>query len=483
MHHIIAKALLGAGVLSSVLQGVSSAAVPPRGNELANTIAVSPRGNELANTIAVSPRGDELANTIAVSPRDEELTVTIAVSPRDEELADTIAVSPRDEELADTIADGHISHKTAFGHKAVLHAQQYAQHKSPTSCVKGKVFDRIVNIWFENTDFENALADPNFKHFSEKGILLTDYISLTHPSEPNYLASSAGDYFGLDGDPFTNLPANVSSIVDLLEDKGITWGLYQEDMPYTGFQGMEWRNELTGADAYVRKHNPEILFENVVDKPERLQLIKNQTLFYQDLAANTLPQWIFFTPNMTSDAHDSSIEVAGKYLYGFLEPLLTNPHFMNNTLVVITFDENEIYARQNRILTILLGDVVPKELRNTTDNTYYNHYSKISTVEANWGLHTLGRFDVGANVFKFVAEKTGDKIRSWADGVLETRFFNHSYPGFLAATVGWAPQPVPNTKLVVNKRTVLPAIKEYWGGKDKNSKYQGQLEIPDGYNY
>lgn len=62
------------------------------------------------------------------------------------------------------------------------------------------------------------------------------------------------DYFGLDGDPFTTVPANVSSVVDLLEDKGITWGLYQEDMPYTGFQGMEWRNELTGADAYVRKH-------------------------------------------------------------------------------------------------------------------------------------------------------------------------------------------------------------------------------------
>ncbi|ATZ57799.1 hypothetical protein BCIN_15g03320 [Botrytis cinerea B05.10] len=426
----------------------------------------------LVGISAALPQGaGELANTIAAGQSSHPT------------FFDHETISPRDEELTDTFPDGHISHVQAFGHKAVLHTQNYAKHRSPTSCVKGKVFDRIVNIWFENTDFENALADPNFKHFKEMGILLTKYIAVTHPSEPNYLASSAGDYFGLDGDPFTTVPANVSSVVDLLEDKGITWGLYQEDMPYTGFQGMEWRNELTGADAYVRKHNPEILFNNVVDKPERLQLIKNETLFHQDLAANTLPQWIFFTPNMTSDAHDSSIEVAGKYLYNLLNPLLTNPHFMNNTLVVITFDENEVYARQNRVLTILLGDVVPEELRNTTDDTYYNHYSKISTIEANWGLHTLGRFDVGANVFKFIAEKTGDKIRSWADGVLETRFFNHSYPGFLAATVGWAPQPVPNTKLVVNERTVLPAIKEYWGGKDMNSKYQGQLEIPDGYNY
>ncbi|KAF7877104.1 uncharacterized protein EAF02_008324 [Botrytis sinoallii] len=392
-------------------------------------------------------------------------------------------ISPRVEDLTNTIADGHISHPTAFGHKAVLHAQQYASHRSPTSCVKGKVFDRVFNIWFENTDYETAIADPNFKYFSEMGITLTNYMAVTHPSEPNYLASSAGDYFGLDGDPFTTVPANVSGVADLLEDKGITWALYQEDMPYTGFQGMEWRNEVTGANAYVRKHNPEVLFSNVVDKPERLQLIKNQTLFHQDVAANTLPQWIFFTPNMTSDAHDSSVTVAGEYLYNLLNPLLTDPHFMNNTLVIITFDENEVYSRQNRILTILLGDVVPKHLHNTTDDTYYNHYSKISTIEANWGLHTLGRYDVGANVFKLIAEKTGDKIRSWTHGVLETRYFNHSYPGFLAATVGWAPQPVPNTKLVVNKRTVLPAIKKYWGGQDADPKYQGQLEIPDGYNY
>lgn len=62
-------------------------------------------------------------------------------------------------ELADTFPDGHISHAQAFGHKAVLYTQNHAKHRSPTSCVKGKVFDRIVNIWFENTDFENALAD------------------------------------------------------------------------------------------------------------------------------------------------------------------------------------------------------------------------------------------------------------------------------------------------------------------------------------
>jgi len=51
------------------------------------------------------------------------------------------------------------------------------------------------------------------------------------------------------------LPNNVSSLVDLLEAKGISWAEYQEDLPYTGFQGFSKTN-ANGKNDYVRKHNP-----------------------------------------------------------------------------------------------------------------------------------------------------------------------------------------------------------------------------------
>ncbi|KAK6981604.1 hypothetical protein R3P38DRAFT_3460170, partial [Favolaschia claudopus] len=60
----------------------------------------------------------------------------------------------------------------------------------------------------------------------------------------------------------------------------------------------------------------------------------------------------------------------------------------------------------------LLGQAVPLNLRGTTDDTLYTHYSTVSTVQANWGLKSLGRQDTNAtvsNVFSFVAEKTGYK--------------------------------------------------------------------------
>lgn len=69
---------------------------------------------------------------------------------------------------------------------------------------------------------------------AKEGILLTNYFAVTHPSEPNYCASAAGDEFGMDNDDWHQIPANVSTIADLFDTKGVAWGEYQEDLPYAG---------------------------------------------------------------------------------------------------------------------------------------------------------------------------------------------------------------------------------------------------------
>jgi len=50
-----------------------------------------------------------------------------------------------------------------------------------------------------------------------------DARTVTHPSEPNYVASISGDNFGMDNDNFNSIPQNVSTVVDLLEARGISW--------------------------------------------------------------------------------------------------------------------------------------------------------------------------------------------------------------------------------------------------------------------
>ncbi|KAG6830000.1 hypothetical protein H0H92_002691 [Tricholoma furcatifolium] len=379
------------------------------------------------------------------------------------------------------------------------------QRIQPIKKVEGKVFDRIISIWLENVDFTSAIADPNLLAISKQGLLLTNYYASTHPSEPNYVSSVGGDYFGIDSDDLLNLPSNVSSVVDLLEDKDISWAEYQEDMPSTGFTGFQFLNQETGANDYVRKHNPLVIYTSVNGVPERLANIKNFTLFQRDLAANALPQWMFITPNMSmfilcsfsNDGHDTNVTFAGTWSRTFLEPLLKDPKFNDErTLILLStvfhsktivtmlkrdffvaFDENLTAPIRNNVYAVLLGNAVPKNLIGKTDDNFYTHYSTIATVSANWGLHTLGRWDVGSNVFEFVAKETGDKIRTTDIDNIEEVLFNASYPGIFNS-VTLAKQPIPNTRLVVNGRTVLPSIQRQWESQVRCTVYNGELVPP-----
>lgn len=384
--------------------------------------------------------------------------------------------------VAFVLAGTGIAQNTATRPADVQAAQATARTQSPTSDVKGKVFDRFVTIWLENTDYEAASADPNLLWLASKGLTLTNYFGVTHPSEPNYVASVGGDNFGMDNDNFNKVAPNVSSIIDLLENKGISWSEYQEDMPYSGFEGQAWVNQTSLANDYVRKHNPAVIYDANISQ-DRLAKQKNLTMFAKDLANGKLPQWMFITPNMTSDGHDTSVTTAGQWTRNFLTPLLSNPKFMKRTLVLVTFDENHTYTRANRVFSILLGDALPSSLVGKTDATFYSHYSEISSVEANWGLHTLGRWDVGANIFDFVAKETGDKNVAFdaATASNPTRFLNESFAGPFSSVkvTGW---PVPNVSLVRGDRTVLPSIKEKWGSASLQSKsyYKNTPIIPDG---
>lgn len=87
---------------------------------------------------------------------------------------------------------------------------------------------------------------------------MTNYNAVTHPSEPNYVAAVAGTNFGIVNDDYYDIPANQSSIFDLLEKKGLTWKAYNEDLPAAGWTGYSAYN-----GSYVRKHNPAIIFDNI----------------------------------------------------------------------------------------------------------------------------------------------------------------------------------------------------------------------------
>lgn len=144
----------------------------------------------------------------------------------------------------------------------------------------------------------------------------------------------------------------------------------------------------------MRKHNPTIIYDSVALVPSRAALHRNFNDFAADINASAIPQWLFVTPNLVNDAHDTTIDFAAQWMQFWLLPLLQDTRFNSNrTLILLTFDENESSSINNRVYSLLLGGAIPTKLRGTTDSTYYTHYSALSTVQANWALGSLGRGD------------------------------------------------------------------------------------------
>ncbi|SJX65876.1 related to acid phosphatase [Sporisorium reilianum f. sp. reilianum] len=326
--------------------------------------------------------------------------------------------------------------------------------------VPGKAFDRIIQIWLENTDYEAAISTPAMQALLPQGVLFDNFYAVTHPSEPNYIASCAGDFFGLGDDTFNHVPTNITTVFDLLDDGGkggkpISYACYQENMPYDGFTGFNYssKNYITpGAPDYtyyVRKHNPCAIMDYISGNKTRALYNRNFNDLAADVGNNTVPQWSFLTASMVNDGHDTTAAFFSNWTSYFLTPMLKEPKFNNNrTLILLTFDENDSYSAANRIFTIALGGGVPANLKNTTDHTYMTHYSVLSSVEANWNLKSLGRGDTNktmANVFPFWADTFGYKNTQVDDADIPMTNLTGIYAGPLSPTANtlfYAPDDV-----------------------------------------
>jgi acid phosphatase len=184
---------------------------------------------------------------------------------------------------------------------------------------------------------------------------------------------------------------------------------------------------------------------------------------------------------MDNDGHDTSLEYAANWSLAYLTPLLSNAQFMNNTLILLTYDESETYPLPNHITSILLGGAVPQSLKGTKDSTVYTLYSILSTLQNNWDLPNLGRYDVGANVFDFVAQQTGYKNIAPSDASYINN--SYSYGGFLnSESDKYLPIPAPNLQLIgAGGQGVADVIlKEWKSAAELLTPYDGTGKSYDG---
>jgi hypothetical protein len=206
--------------------------------------------------------------------------------------------------------------------------------------------------------------------------------------------------------------------------------------------------------------------------------------FQRDFKAGIVPQFVSMSPNMMNDGHNTTLKYATDWSHQFLKGLLADKAFKERTLVLLTYDEVETYGQPNRIVSLLLGSAIPPALKGTTDDTYYTHYSILSTVENNWELPNLGRYDVGANVFKFVADESGytkNKKPANADAVNNSI----SYAGALNQDpTKYMSVPPPNFRLIgAGGLPLLEDVRLLWLTQmNEKTPYDGSGNFVDGYN-
>ena len=279
-----------------------------------------------------------------------------------------------------------------------------------------RAFERIFIIFLENKS-EHAVLDNAFmKDLAARGVRLSKYFGVTHPSQPNYIAAIAGMPFVTDDNRHD---INATNIVDLLEAKGVSWKAYMEDLPESDKTIHISKNRL-----YFRKHNPFVSFDNVRNNPTRLAKIVNAKHLQEDVQNNALPQYCWYTPNIQHDGHSppddfqpsnplKHVNFIAQWLQGFLVPLLANKKFMKGTLVALTFDESIPYSADNHVYHVVLGDMVKPQ---TVESEIFNHYSLLRTVEENFQLGSLERNDLTADWFRFL----------WGEQPLAFNWANHS---------------------------------------------------------
>jgi hypothetical protein len=304
-------------------------------------------------------------------------------------------------------------------------------------------YAHIFVIVEENKNYDQILDPKTAPHIAG---LAADYGEATrfygevHPSEGNYVALLGGDSYGIHDDdayyckagstdrqcPGAAVPGYADHTVHAphlglqLEQKGLSWKGYYEDLPAPGSLavnagGLHFNGSRSTA-LYASKHSGFINFASIQNDPHRAEHLVDFKQLDADLAAGALPAFALIVPNQCNEMHGlHGAGVPADCDFGNFEGLIRRGDRVTGELVkkiqatpawrspedvaiIITFDEGFGSNRDGccgvtpdapsnfgggHIPTIVVTNHGP---RGVKDDTPYNHYSLLRTIEDAFGI-------------------------------------------------------------------------------------------------
>ena len=271
---------------------------------------------------------------------------------------------------------------------------------------------RIIVVVEENNSFDQIIGSaqaPFINHLAGQGTLLTGFYGITHPSLPNYVAMVSGDTQGITSD-CGDCNVDAANLVDQLEQAGISWTAYMEDLPAPC-------SDAHTAGPYAKKHDPFMYFASIRDNPARCHKVVPADRLDADLAAGRLPRFVFVTPNQDHDMHGAGqggddatlIRTADDWLGALYGKLAGSSAWREDTRLVVTWDEAGGGSRDGCCGGLAAGGHIPTivagpRVRPGRDGATYDHYGLLRSVEAAFGLPFLTHAgDPGATTIPAIA--------------------------------------------------------------------------------
>jgi phospholipase C len=254
------------------------------------------------------------------------------------------------------------------------------------SAFKGTVFTIVM----ENESQSDVLGSGDAPYINslaaQSAVALGYRDALVHPSEPNYIWMAAGENFGIldDDDPVSHHIASTSHLVDQLEAAGISWKAYQESMgtPCT----------FVSTSLYKAKHDPFIYFDDLVSwngttgtaTPRCQEHVVDYSELATDLASGDVPRYVFITPNIKNDMHDTNVATGDRWLAANVPQILASKAFQDGGVLFLTWDEGSLQSDNPPM--IVVSPLAKKGLRNYAklDTSSY-----LKTVERILGVDAL----------------------------------------------------------------------------------------------
>jgi hypothetical protein len=319
----------------------------------------------------------------------------------------------------------------------------------------------VFVVFLENEDATVTFGPGSPAHFLndtlvKRGVFVSQYFGTSHASLGNYTSFISGQptdsALDADCDFRTNFaqtgvaalgavigqgcvyPTNVSTLVNQLAAKHLTWKGYMEDMGNdpdreadrcgrVPIGAKDITNDAEPGDQYAARHDPFVWFHAITNFPARCNNVVPLSQLESDLSSETTtPNFAFITPNVCHDGHDSpcvdgepgGLISADAWLHDWIPLILNSEAFKEDGVLLITTDESEGVGPNGvdnavsccieqsgpnikqpggngpgggRVAAVMISRFIKP---NTVSNVPYNHFSALKSIEEIFGVPFLG---------------------------------------------------------------------------------------------